>query len=332
MATKTTTSMKKKTSAKRSRSAKKTTPAVRYLRYELVNSGNVNTETSHYIDLAKDLSAVNRRLMRQGRHYHVKKITIVSSNTPNVGYSDGSLVNGARVSISTAPNSWVSQMAWKRGRDVFMEMNKRAMSNVAGDITGTWSDFKVYLSTDHRNGTKLVPLDNGGNGVSAGEWVYTQYVSPDGTTSADSFDAKLLGDHVGGAGSRVTVGLIKSYGESRATVTSGDPSVPGDLSDDPLLNVFDWGTEIDEVLNRLESDNDTPPYDQANYPGDDGNMPKPLVVQDGTLSDGRLTVGGFTAMCGLMEIESKSSIANDVFSVLVELAPGDYRGIKADVI
>jgi len=324
MATKKTTAMKKKTSAKRSRSAKKNTqPAVRYLRYELVNSGNPNTETSHFIDLAKDLSAVNRRLYRQGRRYHVKRITVISKNTQNFGN---------RVSFSTAPESWVSQMAWKRGKDVFMEMNKRAMANVAGDITGTWSDFKVYLSTDHRNGTKLVPLDNGANGVSAGEWVYTQYVSPDGTTSADSFDAKLLGDHVGGAGSRVTVGLIKSYGESRATVTSGDPSVPGDLSDDPLLNVFDWGTEIDEVLNRLESDNDTPPYDQANYPGDDGNMPKPLVVQDTTLVDGKSTVGGFTAMCGLIEIESTATDADDIYSILVELAPGDYRGIKADVI
>jgi hypothetical protein len=37
-------------------------------------------------------------------------------------------------------------------------------------------------------------------------------------------------------------------------------------------------------------------------------------------------------MRGLIEIESTSPIANDVYSVLVELAPGKYRGIKADVI
>ncbi len=308
--------------------ARKLQPAVRYLRYELTNSGTPGTETSHFIDLAQDLSAINRRLYRQGRHYHVKRITVVSTNTPNS-------VAGAenRISFSTAPGSWVTGQAWKRGFEVFKEMNKRASVNVAGaDISGTWADFKVYLSTDHRNGTKLTPKDNGGNNVSAGEWVYSRFISPDGTTSSDEFDGVLLGDHVGSAGSRVSVGLVKSYGESRATVFNGSPNVPSDLSDDPLLNVFDYGTEIDEVLNRLESDNDTPPYDSANYPGDDGNMPKPIVAQDTTLVHGKTTVGGFTAMCGLIEIESKSPIASDVYSVLVELAPGSYRGIKADVI
>lgn len=333
----TTKTMKKKSSKRSRTSAKSQTPAVRYLRYDVVNSGSINTETSHFIDLAKDLSAINRRLYRQGRHYHVRRVTVSSANTPNVGPVDnpgtGGVVNqSARVTLSTSPYSWVSQMAWKRGFEVYKDMNVRAQRNLAGDISGTWADFKVYLSTSHRNGTKLTPIDNGNNAVQYGEWVYSQYTSPDGTTSADSFDACLLGDHVGSAGSRVTVGLIKSYGESRATVTSGDPSVPGDLDSDPLLNVFDYGTEIDEVLNRLESDNDTPPYDHADYPGDDGNMPKPLVVQDACMSDGSITFGGFQAMCGLIEIESKSPVANDTFSILVELAPGNYRGIKADVI
>lgn len=324
------------TTSKRSRSkAKKSIPAVRYLRYELTNSGTENTETSHFIDLAKDLSAVNRRLMRQGRHYHVKRVTVVSRNTPNVSYqgSGGPVTFGGRVSISTAPTSWVTQMAWKRAFEVYKQMNNRAMANVAGEsIAGTWADFKVYLSTDHRNGTKLTPKDNGGNNVAAGEWVYSRFISPDGTTSSDEFDGVLLGNHVGSAGSRVSVGLVKSYGESRATVFSGSPATPSDLSDDPLLNVFDYGTEMDEVLNRLESDNDIAPYDRDNYPGDDGNMPKPIVVQDGTLSDGKLVLGGFCAMAGLIELESSSPVANDTYSVLVELAPGNYRGIKADVI
>lgn len=61
-------------------------------------------------------------------------------------------------------------------------------------------------------------------------------------------------------------------------------------------------------------------------------MDKPNVVQDGVISDGRLQLNGFNAVCGLIEIEASSALANDVFSVLVELAPGKYRGIKADVI
>jgi hypothetical protein len=37
-------------------------------------------------------------------------------------------------------------------------------------------------------------------------------------------------------------------------------------------------------------------------------------------------------MCGVLELETTSPIASDVYSVLVELAPGSYRGIAAEVI
>jgi hypothetical protein len=302
---------------------KKLQPAVRYLRYELTNSGTPDTETSHFIDLARDLSRVNRRLYRQGRDYHVKRITIVSSNTPN---------GGNRVSFSTAPNSWVTQRAWQRGFATWNAMNKKATSVVSGDISGKFADFKIYLSADMRTGTMLDPLDNGGGIANSGDWDYAELVSPDGTTSADNFELHMLGDHVGSAGSWTSVGLVKSYGESRATVDVDQPNVQSVTSDDPLVNVMDDGTVTDEVIDLLEGDNDNAPYGTYNYPGDDANHPKPLVVQDTAIVDGRATVGGFMARCGLIEIEAKSPVASDVFSVLVELAPGSYRGIAADVI
>lgn len=314
----------KKTSMKRSRSsAKKVTPATRYLRYEVANSANAGTETSHYIDLAKDLSRVNRRLYRQGRDYHVKKITIVSSNTPNLDN---------RISFSTIGAGWVSQMAWKRGFRVWQEMNKTATENLSGDISGTWADFKVFMTNDMRSGTVLQPIDNGNNLYNAGAWDYSEMVSPDGTTGSDPFQLHMLGAHSGSAGAWNSVSLVKSFGESRATVQLTDPSVPSDASDDPLVNVFDYGTTVDEVVNNVEGFNDSPPYGLANYPGDDGNAPKPIVIQDTTLVDGRSNVGGFTARCGLIEIESKSSLPGDVFSVLIELSAGSYRGLKAETI
>lgn len=310
----------------RTKSGKKSkTPAVRYLRYELTNSSNAGTETSHYIDLAKDLSALNRRLYRQGRDYHVRKITIVSSNTPN---------GGNRISVSTAPDSWVARNAWNRGFKTWRAMNAEATSQTSGIMAGTWADFKVYLSDSMRTGTTLSPKDNGGNSPSAtnSEWVYAKYVTSEGTTTDDEFFAHLMGDHVGSSGARTSVGLIKSYGESRATVQIESPDTPGDVSQDPLVNVFNYGETIDVVVENLENANDTPPYSATNYPGDDANMPKPLVVQDTTLMDGRATIGGFNAICGLLELETKSPIVDDTFSVLVELAPGNYRGVAADVI
>lgn len=314
-----------KTNGSSKRSSKKTvralTPAVRYLRYELTTSGTPGTENSHYIDLARDLSIVNRRLYRQGRDYHVKKISIVSSDTPNLGN---------RISVAVVPDSWVSKSAHKRAFNVWNKMNKEASENLAGDVQGTWADFKVYLSNDMRGATLPLPLDNGGNAGLLNEWVYSQMVTPDGTATADEFELHMLGDHSGAAGSRSSVGLIKSFGESRATVNNDDPTVPGDASDDPLVNVFDYGTTVDDVVDNLEFNNDRPPYDIPSYPGDELNMAKPIITQDTVIVDGRANMGSFTAMCGLLEFEIKSAIPSDTFSVLVELAAGKYRGVKSE--
>ncbi|AXH77123.1 MAG: putative capsid protein [Circoviridae sp.] len=299
------------------------TPAVRYLRYELTTSGTPGTETSHFVNLARDISAVNRRLYRSGKDYFVKKITVISSNTPN---------GGNRISVSAIPDSWTARAAFNRGFKTWNKMQNEAQSQAAGDIKATWNDFKVDMSVDFRSATLLTPKDNGGNDVTVGEWIQSRMVSPDGTTGEDYFNLHMLGNHDGAVGAWGSVGLIKSYGESRATVNAGDPNVPGTVSDDPLVNVFDYGTTIDEVIQDMESHNDLPPYDITDYVGGDANMPKPIVLQDTTIVDGRGTMGGFNALLGQLEFEVKSSLPSDVYSILVELAPGNYRGIKAEAI
>ena len=297
-------------------------PAVRYLRYEVTNSGTENTETSHFIDLARDLSAINRRLYRQGRDYHIRKVTVTSINTPN---------GGGRISLSTVPDSWTARNAWKRGFETWRKQRKEA-SDASGIKPGKFDDFKVHLSTDGKAATKLRPRDNGGNQVTLGEWQYAVLHSPDGTTSADDMTLHMLGAHAGSAGAWNSIGLIQSYGETRTTVDTLTPNVPATASDDPLVNMFDHGTNFDEVINEIEQDNDEPPYSVTDYCGDDTNMPKPLVCQTGAFVDGRVVLGGFNAICGLLEIECQSAIASDVYEVLVELAPGNYRGIAAEVI
>ena len=313
---------------KRSRSAKKMTPAARYLRYELTNSGNAGTETSHFVDLARDLSRLNRRLYRQGRDYHVKKITIVSKNSGSQPGGDA-----GRISVSTALDTWMTRKAWSRGFSLYTQMQKVAPDAAGSALKSTYNDFKVYLHSDMRTGTILDPKDNGGNNYAGGDWDYSKFQTPDGTTSADDFEVTLHGNHVGAASTRESVGLIRSYGESRATVFNTGPNVPATAADDPLVNLFDDGTAFDEIINDMNSQNDGAPYANLSYPGDDSNGPKPVVVQDTTLgTDGKSVLAGFNAICGLLEFETTSPIANDVYSVLVELAPGNYRGIKADVI
>ncbi|AXQ65700.1 MAG: hypothetical protein [Cressdnaviricota sp.] len=331
---------KKKSKSKKS----KTTvmqPAARYLRYVLpnVSAGATNT---YYIDLANDLSKLNRRLYRQGRDYHVKRVTIMSAETiSGVGWTDGVAPpadmyqqNAGLVRISGAPDGWVTRNAWKRGFASYDAMNKAAMRTVASDVKGTWADYKVYLNNGHRTGTIAVPKDLDDNDILAGEWVYSKYVSPDQTTTDDEYTAHLLGGHIGAAGNFTSIGLIESYGLSRPTVVSGSPNEPGTPMDtDPLNNLLDFGEVNQEILENVRSDNDIPPYNVDEYIGDASNLPAPQVLGMTTLgSDGRGVIPSFSAVCGLLRIDTKSPTDDDGFEVLIELAAGSYRGIKAEAL
>lgn len=323
--------------------ASKTIPAVRQLRYEVTNSETPGTETSHYVDIARDLSAINRRMMAQGRVYHISKITIVSRNTiAGIGWIDyNGLPGGATayqqnagfVSVSTAPYSWTVVNACKNGREMYNKMRKEAMKGSAGNQLPKYDDFKIRgLHAGATAPTFLVPQDNGGNSLTLGEWAYSTFVSPDGTTGADLFTSHILGAHVGAAGSRTSVGLVESFGNTRATVSDNVPVAVID-KDDPLGNLFDDGTTTDEILDDIGTDNDNPPYSILSYAGGSANMPQPIVAAHGTLGqDGRVTLGGFPAVHGLLEFEVTSPIASDVYSILVELKAGPYKGIAAEAL
>ncbi len=321
--------------AKRKRSSKKSksnTPAVRHLRYQLTNSDNANTETSHFFDLFRDLSLVNRRLYRQGKHLFIKKITVTSRNTDN-----------GLVSVSTAPTSWIVEAAWKKAFRLWTEMRKghggAPGSGLPRGVTpATWADFKVYLSNDHRTATMPLPLDNGNNAVSVvdSEWVYARFISPDGTAASDEFTAHLLGPNVGAVGAFTSVGVVKGYAESRRSVEEDDSGDSID-TDSWMVNLFDDGTTLDEIAEDLKADGDLPPYALQQYAGGGVSMPKPVVQQmkslvqsaAGATNAPSITLGGVQAPCGLLEVEISSSVPDDVFDVLIEIAQGDYKGVKA---
>ena len=319
---------RRKTKAKK----KSHTPSVRHLRYQLTNSGSAGTEVSHYIDLARDLSLVNRRLYRQGKHYFVKKITVTSRNT-----SDGLF------SVSAAPTSWIVSAAWKKAFRLWNSMREghggAPGSGLPRGVTpAKWADFKVYLSKDHRGVTMPLPLDNGNNAVvtDTSEWNYSRFVSPDGTAGADEFEVHLLGPNDGSVGAYNSVSCVQGYKDSRRTVQQDDSGDEID-TDSWMINLFDDGTTLDEIADDLKEDGDLPPYDLDSYTGGASNMPKPIVQQvksivqsaAGTTNAPSITLGSVQAPCGLLEIETQSATASDVFDVLIEIAAGDYKGVKA---
>ena len=299
------------------------TPAVRYLRYLLQHDGE-SQEDSHYIDLAKDLSAINRRLYRQGKVYRIAGITVHSTSD-------------AFVKVCAAPDSWVVRNAWKRGYKRWKAMNKLAERTL-----GRYHDFKVRLIDDMRTDPdKPYPVDSGNNLLEFGDWDYSKFQTPDGTTTTEQFTTHLLGPHVGSAGAWTSIGLVLSYGEARGTVNEQVPVFDSEGDDDPLLNLFDDGTQVDEIAQNIDDDNDKPPYSYGSgttdrgesYPGSTSNHPKPIVHGETSVTE-QTSIGyvaGFNAICGLLEIETFSSQAAqpDIIEVLIELAPGDYKGVAA---
>jgi hypothetical protein len=325
--------------------ASKSTPAVRHLRYEVTNSATPGTETSHYVDIARDLAAINRRMMPQRRVYHVSKVTVVSRNTiAGIGWIDYNAVPGGAtvyqqnagfISVSVAPDTWAVRGAVKYGAELFKKMKSKALEASSSKRNdGKYADFKIRgLHAGATSPTFLVPVDNGGNSLQFGDWDYTVFQSPDGTTGSDGYSCHLLGPHAGTSGAFSSVGLVESFGRNRVTVPANEPGQPSETDDDPLANLFDAGTTHDEIIDAIEGHNDAPPYDRLNYAGGGSNMTRPLVVQQGTLgSDGRVTLGGFAAVAGLIEFEVTSPIGEDVYSILVELKAGPYKGIAAEAL
>ena len=306
-------------------------------------------KTPIYIDLARDLSLVNRRLYRAGKVYGIAGITVHDNVIAGTG--------DTFVKACTAPNTWVVAEAWKRGKRCWDEMNRLVHdcdpSNAGKQWRkSTWHDYKVRLIDDARSdtdapggGTQTIPVDCGDNAADDGEWVYSEYITPDGMAGTqDTFVAHLLGPHDGPAGNRDSIGLVLSYGESRPTIGNigGDsPQMDSDGDDDPLINLFDAGTQVDEIAQNLDSYGDMPPYGLGTadsnigefYPGSTNNMPKPVVQGEThvTTENSIGYIGPFQAVCGLLEIETKSSPGNTI-ELVIELMQGNYKGVAAVAI
>jgi hypothetical protein len=330
------------------KSKSKFTPAERFLRFQIRHTENQG-EVSHFIDIAKELSKVNRRLYRQGMVYRIANISITSRDT----------VNGL-ISFSTASETWVTRNAWNRGFNMWNKMNDKVLE-LQPARKNPYHDYKVYLTQAHKNAAsaqKPSALDNENNEIEDGEWAYSLYQSPDGTTGTNGFTAHLLGDHDGTIGAWNSISLVKSYGEGRATVPLDAPMMDDEGDDDPLLNLFDDGAQTDEIAQVLDSYGDRPPYSIGSettvgerYVGSELNAPEPIVrrlVSIGTadqlggvdtagVSAPTVMVPGFDVTCGLLEIETQSSFRDklnfrtdeDVFDVIIELAPGNYKGVAA---
>ena len=323
----TKTSKRKNSSLKRLK-VKKIQPAVTSLWYEMPTS---TVGVSRFIDLASDLSRLNRKLYRQGYQYVVAGVTV----TDDVG-----VTSGLEVTIQTAGNTWVTQNAWTKGFAMWNTMNKEVLDGNPS-VQGKWADYKVALTEDQASANTIQALDGSAGALPGGyEWQKSIYVVPQHDVNpvtgevlpAQEFTSCLVGpDDL----ANNVFSLVKAYEESRATVQTSDPNVPASLPTSFFLRLQDDGSQDPELAAVIEGSNDQPPYSMTAgaYPGGAifTTSGATTRVARGVKNDftPTMTLPGFTAECGLMRISAKRSAGSDNARIQVHLVPGDYRGIMA---
>ncbi len=325
-------SKKNDPSFKRSARRNGTQPAVTSLNYLLPTS---EAGTSRYIDLAADLSKLNRKLFRQGYQYAVAGITITD---------DVDVSAALEITVNTAGNTWVTQNAWTKGYSLWNQMNQEVIDDNPS-VQGKWADFKVYLTEAQSFGITLRALDGSMAAWPTGaEWAISTFVVPQhdvdaagNVLPAEEWIAALVGpDDL----PNKRFSLVKAYEESRATVQDQAPNVPVALPDSFYLKLTDDGSQDPELAAVLVDANDQPPYPMGpgEYPGSSnflGTSASPTTrVARGVKNDftPTLQLPGFTAECGLMLITGTRAAGSGASSdarIQVHLVPGNYRGVMA---
>ena len=286
----------------------------------------------YYIDLFKSMSAQERKLFRQHQVAHVKGGLIKDSN------------NETTLRVNVAPDTWVTRNALRRGKRMFDKHIKEALEGTTlAAVKPKYHDYKVYLNNVMGQATQM-PVDAGGNIIPSGEWIYSSYHSEDvdwsdaqigtpGYTNrqADTFQVMITGTHQGTPGNWSRIGLIKSWFDSRAEPQADDPALDGSpVATDPLVNLFDESDTVDEVINSLNTDNDSPPYDidlhfgMAQAAGSTNNLQRVAFAATQAGAGSISALNGFSALCGLIEVHvSQGSGTGDVEMILDVVMKGD---------
>jgi hypothetical protein len=285
--------------------------------------------STQFIDIGMALSVLNRKFYRQGVYYYVNSVEIYNNET-------------GVVDLHTLPDTWVTKNSHSRGFQLFQKMNALVDSPMSMVGRPKYHDFKVYMSDLHRTTGSLEPRMHGINGnfsvgsMTPNDWVYSQFVSADdnqdGTNNADEFNVHMLGGHTAQAGDRwESVGLIKSYGDSRHQPMYTDPSLPVEAATDPMLNIFDFSSEeqLNDIIENLDIDNDSPPYDLDAYIGESSSHMAHAARIGTEVGVGRVgRASGFCAPFGLICVDPHG--VNTAFRVVLNLAVGTYHGVYAE--
>ena len=301
---------------------KKTSPTTTRLSFEFDGG------STQFVDIGLALSALNRKFYRAGVYYYVNSVEIYNNET-------------GVVDLHTLPDNWVTKNAWNRAFQLFQKMNSMVDPPVSNIGRSKYHDFKVYMSDLHRITGSAIPALHGINGIyttggtTPDDWDYSKFVSADddgdATQQADDFYVHMLGGHVGTSDNWESVGLIKSYGESRVRPEENVNDIPVQAYADPLVNVFDFSSEeqMNDIIENLNNFNDESPYNHDHYIGISESQMQHVArigTEQGVGRVGRAS--GFCAPFGLICVDPHG--VNTQFRLVLNLAQGTYHGVYAE--
>lgn len=306
----------------------KIVPAITSLSYVVPNGVS-------YIDLARDLSRVNRRLYRQGRNYAVESITVTTS----IGMK---VTDSIAMVFSSMGNSYSVHNAWEKG---FNAWRKQLKQYDTGGIKGRWSDFKIYLDDDMEDGTVNDVLAGDGAAVLSGDWHYSKLVFDDDGTERE-FCMHMIGStNLTDTNEESAIGLMHEYSRAVPIIATQEPSVSSEANDTIFAKILGTDELTDMIIGNIEEDNDSAPYDRAErYGGDtNGDAAHPERFVACSANEIVTTIPGFIAPCGLIQIKSEELALDDTSSadgvyasgtapsvaVQIRLVPGPYKGVLA---
>ncbi len=277
-----------------------------------------------YIDIARAMSIVNRKLFRQQGLWTVLGMKFYCETSP----AGGGVTY--QVAVSGAPRNWVTRNALVKAFEHWKEQQAEAYAASSPSIKPRWQDFKVYLSENHRATGDLTPISGhmfgGTDTYQEGEWVHSSivYTDLDGGGLPDTHEVCM---HILDTGN-VCVGLIRQYQISRARVISPDPDVPGALTTS-IYTLMDAGLsdKIAEVTENLLDQNDEPPYDVENYPGGSSNGTEPLLygyVSNSSNLKRSTGISGFSVPNGLLEVQFQAGEPSDFWITMVVQGRSQY--------
>ncbi len=258
----------------------------------------VPANSSQLIDVAKGLSAINHRLYRQMRGYHVSVELLTSGTNPTT----------QGVKLYTVPDTWFVKKSCELAKEHAQEQY-----NMSDRKMPRWMDFRIGWSSALK--TALSPVDDSGAAVPIDENAPSEVY--DVTAGAD-FQFVMFGA-ARDAGNNC-YGVVEQYDQL------GDVQVPS-----PAIGASDAYAELtpnptlteqagDEHLNG-----DQPPYDGDSFNFDDDNAAtKQRNLYNAGGGDMRLS-DSFMSPLGLIKVSG----GGENCLLRVNVHAGSYKGVKS---